>query len=304
MDINEHAVLVRLSISTKGLLGERKDDGASEMLVHTYRAKDDKSIAGKVVLLNQRADSIRAVRATAHAARVHLYNHTMPWGDRENHLLPLNIRRKFEKEMGNLLQAHEDAKEDFFKAYPSLVRSREKRREIGGLFRKDNYPSTKQIRTMFKCELLYSPVPTSDHFIANVTDKMKKALDQSVADRVLYACNTLVDRAETRIREYVDKLERYSGSRDGRFNDTLVSNLTDVGSLIRELNFTNDSGINQLASNVDRLGKFTAQTLRENDEVRKGAIKEGKSLLSRLEAYKKIDKDTDTAFDQMAEIEI
>lgn len=304
ININQHAVLVRLTISTKGLLGERRDDTASDTLVHAFMAKDDRSIAGKVMLLNQRAKTIRAVRATAHAVRMCLYTYTMPWGARDTHLLPLGVRQKFEQEINKLLAAHADAKENFLDDYHNLVNARERDGEIGGLYRAENYPSLNKIKEMFECELYYSPIPTSDHFIADVTNEMKAALEEATASRVRSACNTLVDRIETRLVAYVDKLEGYSGGGDGRFNDTLVSNLQNVGELIRELNFTNDIGIDQLVSHVSRLSRFSAQQLREDEDVRQGAISTGRSLLSRLETYKKLDQETSDAFDQMSEIEL
>lgn len=303
MDINEHAILVRLTISTKGLLGEIKDDGASETLAEVFNAKDRAGVAGKVMRLNQNAKSIRAVRATALALRVGMYNYTMPWG-REGHLLPLNVREQFEKSIGQLMAAHRNAKENFFLDYPNLVANREKLGELGGLYRAENYPSLAQIKRMFECDIFYSPIPASGHFIAEVSDKMKERLENATAVRIREACNSLVNRVEARLVEYVDKLSGYSGGRDGRFNDTLVGNLSEVGQMIKALNFTNDVGIEQLSDNVARLAKFAAQTLREDENTRKQAIQTGKSLLGRLDAFRKLEGEVDKTYSQMSEIEL
>ncbi len=303
MDINEHAILVRLAISTKGLLGEIKDEGASDTLAEVFNAKDRAGVAGKVMRLNQQAKSIRAVRATAHALRVGMYTYTMPWG-KEGHLLPLTARAQFEKNIGGLMKAHYDAKENFFLDYANLVANREKLGELGGLYRAENYPPLSRVRKMFECEIFYSPIPTSGHFIAEVSDKMKERLEQATTVRIREACNSLVNRVEERLVDYVDKLSGYSGGRDGRFNDTLVGNLAEVGQLIKMLNFTNDVGIEQLSANVMRLAKYTAQTLREDEATRTQAIAAGKTLLGRLDAFRKIEKEADQTYSVMAEIEL
>lgn len=304
MDVNQYAILARLHVSTKGTLGERKDDGASELLVETYQAKDRKSVAAKIQLINQNAKSVRRVKATAQAMRQLLYHYGMPWGSREGQLIPLNIRPKFEKEFNRLKQNHEEAKQDYFNDYPLLVAAREKDNELGTLFRYSNYPAIDQIKNMFRCDLIYTPIPASGHFLADVTDEMKENLDRSVSNRITVACNSLVDRVEKRLVEYVDTLEGYTGGRNGRFTDTLVSNLRDVGNLIKELNFTNDPNIDRLSFEVGRIARFSADSLREADYCRDAVVSEGKTLLSRLEAYKKLDHEVDDAFSQMNEIEI
>lgn len=228
----------------------------------------------------------------------------MPWGDRESWLLPLNVRSKFEKEFNTLMAEHNEAKENYFTDYPGLVRVRKAKQELGGLFNARLYPSLQEIRKMFRCELIYSPIPTSGHFVADIADDMKKALDDAMVSRVSAACNSLVDRVQDRLVDYVDKLSGYSGSRDGRFNDSLVGNLDDIGNLIKELNFTGDTGIQKLSADVSRLARFSAQNLREYGETRQAAINEGKGLLSRIETYKNLNKEVDDTFSTMAEIEL
>lgn len=304
MDINKQAVLVRLTISTKGLLGERIDQGASETLASAYSVTDRKSVAGKVQLINQQAKSVKRVRSTAHALRVCMYTYCMPWGDRDSWLLPLTVRSRFEKEFNKLLQEHEDAKENYFLDYPGLVRAREYDKELGGLFDASQYPPLERIKGMFKSTLLYSPVPASGHFIADVTDDMKKALDHATAVRVSEACNSLVDRVKERLVEYVDTLAAYQGKREGRFNDTLVSNLADIGVLIKDLNFTHDPAIDKLSHEVNRVCRYSAEALRQGNGQRAEIVHEGKTLLSRLDAYKKLEAEADETFAQMAEIEL
>ncbi len=303
MDINKQAVLVRLTISTKGLLGERKDEGASATLAGAYSVIDKDSVAGKKQLISQKAKSVRRVRATAHALRVCMYTYCMPWGG-DSWLLPLNVRAKFEKEYNKLAGEHDDAKENYFIDYPSLVRAREYDKELGGLFDASDYPTLAKVKQMFRSDLLYQPIPASGHFIADVTDDMKKALDHATALRVTEACNSLVERVKERLVEYVDTLAKYSGGREGRFNDSLVSNLQDIGVLIKDLNFTHDPAIDKLSTEVARVCRYSAQTLRMYGTNKEVIVAEGKTLLSRLDAYKKLEKDADDTFAQMAEIEL
>ncbi len=233
-----------------------------------------------------------------------MYKYCMPWGDRDSWLLPLTVRGKFEAEFNRLKGEHDNAKENYFIDYRSLVRAREYDKELGGLFDASNYPSLDKIKTMFRADILYSPVPASGHFIADVTDDMKKALDHATAVRVSEACNSLVDRVQERLVTYVDKLKNYNGTKDGRFNNTLVSNLADIGKLIRELNFTGDAGIEKLSNEVARIVRFSADSLRANENTKELCIKEGNTLLSRLDAYKKLEADVDDTFSQMTEIEL
>lgn len=185
--------------------------------------------------------------------------------------------------------------------------------ELGRMFDITQYPEAEQVARMFKSGVEYWPMPEGGHFVADIAEESAKeareTLTKANLERTNEAVNDLIGRVEKTVQMYVDKLAAYKpkansesdGRIEGIFRDSLVDNVADMSRLIKALNFTNDAGLNGLATQVDRLARHTATSLRDNHDIRSGMISEGQALINKLDSYRKVDTEVDNLIASIAD---
>jgi hypothetical protein len=307
VDLSKRAMLVSVTIKLEGLLGERRDRGASELVENHYSVSSRRAKASKY-LIDRKHPKVKAVIATAQQVRAVVYRYTFPWGDSNLRLLPVAAHNEFQGKLKASLADLRAAQEEYLYAYPGLVRASES--ELGGLFDKCEYPPTDKVRTMFKTSTGYWPMPEGGHFVADIAaqcvTEARQTIEHDNAVRTSQAINDLIARVEQTVSVFVDKLANYrvDASTDkvyGIFRDSLISNVKDIGHLMKTLNFTDDPGIEQLASHVERLGRYSAETLRETAAYRNMMVSDGQQLLAKLDAFKHTDVEVDGMIDAVSD---
>ena len=306
-DLSRRAMLVSVTIKLEGLLGERRDRGASELVENHYlvasrRAKDSK------YLIDRKHPKVKAVIAAAQQVRAVMYRYTFPWGDSNLRLLPVKAHDEFKHALDKALDDLKDCQEQYLQVYPMLVKMSES--DLGGLFDKNEYPHVDRVRTMFKASTGYWPMPEGGHFVADIAalaaKEARETIEHDNAVRTSQAINELIARVEQTVTIFVDKLAAYrkdeaTNKSYGIFRDSLVSNVKDMARLIRTLNFTDAPELNDLAKHVERLGAYSAEALRDNEYVRAIMVTDGQSLLARLDGLRKTDVEIDGMIDAVSD---
>lgn len=301
MNLSKRAMLVSVTISLKGLLGERRDRAASDLVTTTYSAKAKRAKASKY-LIDRDHPKPRAIIAAAQQVRTTADRYTFPWvgGLR---LLPVTAHAQFTTKVDEALADLSAVEAEYLHIYPYLVSSSE--RDLGGLFKQSEYPPVEAVAKMFEHRYEFWPLPESGHFVADIAAEAAKeardAITKATIERTNEAVNDLVGRVEKTVQVYVDKLAAYkpkaTDETDGRvkgvFRDSLVENVAEMARLVRALNFTSDPGINSLATQVERLARHAAIALRDDKEMRSSAISEGQALIHKLDSYRKVDSEVD-----------
>ena len=310
VDLARHAMLVSITIKLEGLLGERRDRGASELVETTYSVAHKRAKASKY-LIDRRNAKVKAVIAAAQQVRAVAYRYTFPWGDSNLRLLPVTVHTQFKNDLEVSLSGLNHAIDEYVKIYPQLVKDSET--ELNGLFDSGEYPHVSKVRSMFKISSGYWPVPDSGHFVADIANEAADEARQSIihdnSQRTADAINHLIARVEQTVKHFVDKLGAYRTEIDkfgkekifGIFRDSLVENVRDMSVLVRKLNFTNDASIEQLGKHLDRLTVSSADFLRENAETRQNMVLEGQALLAKLDAFRKTDIEVDAMIDSVSD---
>jgi len=288
-DLSKAAMLVSVNIVNGGLLGERKDQEATELVRSTYDVADKRAKASKY-LIDRKHKKVKAVVAASQRVRETVYKYTNPWGDDKgsSRLLVVKLEPELRRNLDYAIKELKGAWKDYYHVYPQLVADSEK--ELGKLFDRAQYPDPDRIMELFKVNVRYWPFPDSGHFVADVSEEAAKRarqeIEAEVEDRLLHATYDMVDRAKDVVSVFLDRLEGFkkkdkiSGAKS--FRDSLLTNIETTANLIESMNITGNAEISNVVKNLNRLVEFSAFSLRSYEKVRQNAIAVGQQVMANL----------------------
>lgn len=299
--LQKNTMLVGTTVKLAGFLGERKDTGATELIASKYQA-DEKAVKGAKFLIDRTYPAVKRGVAMAQRVRQCGYDYSFPWGDSKLRLLPVKARDDFD---AKIQQAIADfwsvIDNEYLPAYPHLVKEAEHR--LGLLFDPHNYPNVNDVRKLFKCQVEYWPVPSGDNFIADIAqdaaNEARQSLQRIAVERANEAVNETLTRIEKGVSLYVAKLANFkpadkaAGEMAKTFRDSATQNIEELADLVKKLNFADDAGINNLANQIQRLARYSCETLREDKMTRDAMIAEANGLIGKLDGMKKSDLESD-----------
>lgn len=297
-----NAVLHQTTVKLGGLLGERRDKGASETVSNTYSASSKQVKAAKY-LINRQHKKVKAVQAHAQRIRDLVYKYSFPWGDSNLRLLPIKAHKEFTDKLEIAIREFWDSVDEYVAYYPYLVEdSKQNLTGLGLLFDPAQYPPQEKIKGYFSVSVEQWPIPASEHFVAGLVEdaaeQAKATITKLVVERQNQAVNDMLHRVEEGVAEYIDKVSAYKKGEkriEKTFRDSLNRNILEVSRLVKTLNLWGDAGLDNLAEQVSRLARVTCESLRNDPQLRQDMVSEGKSLIARLDGYRK----TDSVVDQM-----
>lgn len=280
--ISSKAMLASLSISAWS--ARRVDKGVTEEI---HRQKNAHSKSGRYNKSLIDPEALRPLRSISNDARATHYSLTLPWGVSGQNILPAAAHMDYMNRMRDYRLRYEEATDAFVKDYPDHVRAA--RKTLGDIFSADDYPDESALREAFGFEVEIMPMPTGDHFEALVDGPQKaaiqKAIEESVHNRVQEAVRNTYQRVDGVLTHLVERLSLYDPNDKAAapFRDTLIENLRELGGVLPMLNITDDPLLDEIAKGLTKkLGKFTPEQLRSDDDARQDAINEAEKMLSKL----------------------
>ena len=288
-DLSKAAMLVSVNIVNGGLLGERKDQEATELVRSTYDVADKRAKASKY-LIDRKHKKVKAVVAASQRVRETVYKYTNPWGDDKgsSRLLVVKLEPELRRNLDYAIKELQGAWKDYYHVYPQLVADSEK--ELGKLFDRAQYPDPDRIMELFKVNVRYWPFPDSGHFVADVSEEAAKRarqeIEQEIETRLLHTTYDMVDRAKDVVSTMLDRLEGFkkkdkiSGAKS--FRDSLLTNIETTANLIESMNITGNAEIKKVVWNLNRLIKISAYALRNSEHKRAEQITIGQEVMANL----------------------
>lgn len=212
------------------------------------------------------------------------YDHTLPWKDEGWRLLPTIGLMEYNDGTRQFVMKRKDLIATFVDSWPSLIERAKER--LNGMFNPGEYPGQDELLSKFDVSIEFSPVPTGGDFRIDVAqeivDEMAKSTDSAVAEAQKAAVKDVWDRLATPLLHMANKLK----DDNGRFKDSLVTNVLEVAELAPKLNLTGDSRLDSLASEIRAAFMETKpDDLRDNKEIRSATAQKADDLLARLAGY-------------------
>lgn len=255
-------------------------------------AKKAKSDAGRYNKLLVRANRLEPITQIVSAIRALHYAKTKPWGDKDGfRILPNVLYVEFANEIRDLIDKFDRAADHFAKHFSEYVE--ERKPEMGGIFKAEDYPSAAEIRSKFKATLAFDQLSDVTDFRADVLDKdtmddirSELAASAHEVEREAMADNyrqvaDVVGKMAERLSEFGTKKE--GAKKAAFFRDSLVDNVRDLVKLLPAFNLTGDSKLDELTTRMAKeLCVEEAQTLRENETARETVKKSAEDILAEV----------------------
>lgn len=192
----------------------------------------------------------------AHCRVKHL-RYTLPWADKGERLLPTSLFMDYKQFINEANLKFDQLCDNFFIAYPQLLADAPL--HLGSLYKADDYPSLEEVRNRFGFRFVISPLPEAGDFRLDVGNaeleelKHKYAADYDL--RLADAMREPWERLHTVLTAMSEKLTDEPGGDDDkpkkRYHETLVTNATDLCSLLTKLNVTGDPKLEEARKQLE-----------------------------------------------------
>lgn len=281
MDINT-IMLTRLNI--RSYSARRHDRKVSKDVAEQHKTDEAKAGRYNKILIDPKAPTFLAVNRAAQAARDYHYEHTLPWTNEGVRMLPRINYFDYCAGLSEKESKFREAVDAFIKDWPNL--KEEARVRLNGLYREDDYPTLSALRHRFGFSIDFEQVPDPSDFRVSLGEAEEEAIRQSIADRVQTGIAEAHRDLWGRLHEVVTKMVERLTIPDGRFCDTLVTNVRDLVELLPRLNFTEDPELERLRQEVAaKLAKHEPRTLREQPDIRAKTAAEAAEIARKMAAF-------------------
>jgi hypothetical protein len=206
-------------------------------------------------------------------------------------ILPANLIDKVEHDYAIRKQAHADLKTEL-RGQIDAAKERAKRK-LGEAFDERDYPTADEIVGKFTMSLTYRHIPESKGlYILGLSDERNKEvrtdMDQQITDRLEDAVETIRERVVDVVGHLAEVASKYHYDKDGkvqgRFKDTTVTKVTDLGKILDDLNITDCPRIAKASAELKaKLSTITPDGIKNSAGERQRVAAEAKAIVNNLE---------------------
>ncbi len=286
--IHEIAMLASVTISC--WTARKHDKAASHLVAFENEATDQAGRYNKVLISKT---ALKAINQTVNKTRSTHYEQTLPWTDDGWRILTAANYFNYMREMASLKRAFEGRVIDFLDNYNQA--KEEARLDLGKLFNEDDYPSEKALRKKFEIDIKINPLPKGNDFRVDLNEAQVASIQTKIEERLKEGQRIAMQDIWLRIHKAVtamrDRLENYrydpeAGKMIGYFRDTLVTNIIDIVDLMPRLNIASDPKLDEMCARLKNdLCNDTAQSLREDSQLRETTKQKAEDILNSMAAY-------------------
>lgn len=194
--------------------------------------------------------------------------HTTPWMDEGVRALPTALYSDYTDTLRRLMDEAKDKIADFTDNYADEVYMDMARLKTSANM--DDYAGVPEIGF----DVRFMPLPTNDDWRVEVTEADKQLLDRAMRDATDGVTQDLFKRVLTPVSALVEKLQDYTGEKNQRFSDNLVTNITDVLDLLDALNINNDPRVTQLKQAVTQATTTITPAALRNSQLARDSAKQ------------------------------
>lgn len=283
MSISASAVLVELNISVWP--ASKVDREATEQVNTSAGAVRDAAQTKK----NLFAGTSLRKDIEKFAARVRLYHnqHTLPWADKGERLLPTKLFLEYKQTMNDFEQAFNKMCNNFFVEYPRLVA--EAPTNLGTMYKAEDYPELEEVKLKFGFRRSVKPVPESGDFRLDVPtedlEELRDEFSKQQESKLAEAMREPWERLHKMLTGMSEKLTEVSND-DGkkRYHDSLISNPLELCGLLTKMNVTNDPKLEEARRQLEltMLGA-DIESIKEDANVRSELKSKVDNILKKFE---------------------
>lgn len=283
-EVNQVAMLMRLKVSNWG--ASKKDDQESKEVCERNHALNGS--ANVFVQLIPKSE-LKSLQRAAYNVKKIWWRYTLPWIDDGIGILPASCFDRCDKEVTAGIEIFQQKVEEFLERYPDIVKNASP--NLGELLKNNPLPTAEEVRSKFKIEVNYLPIPSAKDFKVTGKDIAVDRIRRNITNSVNSATQAAITGLYDELYELVKKIKETTNVKDKIFRDSLIGNLKDFCERLPELNIIQDEKLNEISQEVfESLAKVDPEDLRKDKKLRKATSAKADEL---LENIRKIDLDLD-----------
>jgi hypothetical protein len=265
--VSNASMLVELSIGN--WKGTKLDKRASEVVVSQNNAAKGVANVHKK-LLGDCAELDAVNKFVANARNVH-YAITAPWSDSGLRILPTARYFKYHEQMTELQDEFSRLVEVFLQAYDWEISQSQVK--LGDLFNPDEYPTADKLRSRFRFNINYIPLPSTNDWRVDMEqdalNTLKDHYEQFYSNQLQVALKEVWSRTHKALSSMSERLDYGDDTTKKVFRDSLVENVLEVVDLLSDFNITGDAQMTAMKDKLeDAMRGVTPDALREDAYLR------------------------------------
>jgi len=278
-DLTQTAMLIRLSISQ--WTARKYDKEVSNMVAETYNASDKSGRYNKILIAE---DAIKRISQIVGEARDFHYKNTLPWTDDGVRLLPAANYMDYTRVIRQHRSDFETAVAAFIGSYNLYIE--EARVRLNGMFKQKDYPTIEQLPVKYDFAVNVDPLPASSDFRVAIKDEEIQTLRAEMEMRMRKAQDDAMRDLWKRLYEPVKHMAEKLADPEGKFKDTLVSNIQEIAGLLTRLNVAEDPNLEELRKEVEaKLCGQAPETLRTDATIRTMVAADAQQIADMMRGY-------------------
>ena len=293
MNQNNESILQKKAIlvyfSAPSYTGIKKDKRGRKAIAEKFGSDETASRAQKETLPLEKIKKIMSI--PANFRNQSLYKLAIPYRVKGEYLLPVVSYDK-------LMDAERMAKSEWEPLVDDLVDNEyenlieESKKRLNGLFDISDYLTKAQLKKRFSWKIVFSPVPSSGHLIADITNELTAELTADMDNMENIAIQNGMKNVWHRVFDAVSALsKKMKETRKDKndndvspiFRDSIIENIKDLVELLPSLNITDDPALEQARKDLENdLIGIDPDQLRENETDRKDLAKKADKILDNI----------------------
>jgi len=223
------------------------------------------------------------------AARARLYHnqHTLPWADKGERLLPTKLFLDYKQTINSFEVQFNLLCNEFFANYPSLVQAAQV--NLTKFFKAEDYPPLDEVKTKFGFRRTVKPVPESGDFRLDVPmadlQQLRGEFEAQQSEKLADAMRAPWERLYEMLKTISEKMTDVEGDdTKKRYHDTLISNPLELCDLLTKLNITNDPKLEEARKQLEvtMLGA-NIEALKEDSHARSELKSKVDAIINKFE---------------------
>jgi hypothetical protein len=223
------------------------------------------------------------------AARVRLYHnqHTLPWADKGERMLPTKLFMEYKQTMNDFERAFDMMCHNFYTEYPRLVS--EAHNNLGTMYKAEDYPDLETVKAKFGFRRAVNPMPESGDFRLDIPAddlaEMREEFEDKFKERLADAVREPWNRLHNMLTTMSEKLTDVEGDdAKKRYHDSLISNPLELCGLLTKLNVTNNPMLEEARRQLEltMLGA-NIEVIKESSDARSELKSKVDNILKKFE---------------------
>jgi 5-hydroxyisourate hydrolase-like protein (transthyretin family) len=279
MSISNECMIVNLQLGI--WQGYRMDKEASAKVTQDAHAHAEAARVNKHLIPKE---SLKDIITASSAVRTHFYTSTLPWKDNGDRLLTRMHYQKFIEKHQELVSLFNTEVEEFLDHKYPMARDKASFR-MGDLFKEDDYPEPRELRSKFYVNLDIDAVTEAGDFRVTLDKKNIGAIKQQMADAMNDRLGRAMKDVWTRLAETLGHYTRKM-STDEIFRDSTVKNLEEIIEILPALNIMDDPNLAKIILDLrQNVVGYAANDLRKDLGTRALAAGEATRIMEDMKGF-------------------